>query len=142
MSFITRTLFSVISLIVSLAIVLSSCKVEPNKVAPTPWPSLKFAGNFSGNDICLIAGSQSNSITVMATDTTKVNITNLYGTGKVFKATISNDTCTIPPQVYNNGTGNALMQGLYVITGDTITLSIIVSTFGQEDKCNAVLIKQ
>jgi len=115
----------------------TSCK----KTAPMPWPSQTFAGVFSGNDVCLISGTNSNSITVTATSANQVNIANLYGSGKVFYATVSNDSCYIQPQVYNNGSGNALMQGSFVMYNDTIKLSIIISSFGQEDRCNAVLVK-
>ena len=123
-----------------LVIFSSSCKkVSPSP--PIPWPSKNFAGVFSGNDVCLISGTRADSITIVATAATQVNITNLYGSGKVFYGTVSNDSCYIQPQVYNNGSGNAVMQGNFVMTGDTINLFIIVSTFGQEDKCTAVLVK-
>ena len=133
----TGLVFLSVVFVACLALFSSSCK----KVPPPPWLSLNFAGTFSGNDVCLLSATQPDSITVVATGATEVNITNLYGPGKVFYGNVSNDSCYIVPQVYNNGTGNAIMQGNFVMTGDTINLFIIVSTFGQEDKCTAVLVK-
>ena len=132
--------FLAIAFAVCIMLFVPACKVEP---LPKPvWPSLNFAGVFSGNDICLISGTQPDSITITATATAQVSISNLYGSGKSFTGTVSNDTCYIQPQVYNNVTGNAVMQGSFVMAGDTINLAIIISTFGQEDKCNAVLVKK
>lgn len=122
-----------------LTLFFSSCKPEPKN---TPWLSLNFAGKFSGNDVCLVSGSQPDTINIAAAGAAQVNITNLYGSGKTFTGNLSNDSCYIPSQFYNNGTGNTELWGSFVLTSDTINLFLIVSTFGHEDKCSAVLVKQ
>jgi hypothetical protein len=117
----------------------SGCIKEP---PPVPWPSRSFAGVFIGNEVCTQSVSTLDTITITATAAKQISITNLYGSGKVFYGTINNDTsCTLEPQLYNNGNGNAVLQGSFLLTNNTIRLNLIVSTFGLEDNCNAVLVK-
>ena len=123
-----------------LMLLVFSCKKETVKVSP--WLSSKFEGIFAGNNVCYRAGVQPNSITITASAPTQISIANLYGSGKAFTGTISNDTCIIPPQLYDAGNGRSIMQGSFVLRSDSVMLGIIVTTFGQEDICNAVLLKQ
>ena len=119
----------------SLLVYAASCKVEPNKA---PWPSLQFVGNFTGNETCLLSGAQANSLSIVATSDSTVSVTNLYGLGKSLTGKVVHDSCTISPQICDT----VVMQGLIILSGDTLNLSIIATSFGREDKCNAVLIKQ
>ena len=85
-----------------------------------------------------MAGAQTNTISIVATDDSTVSVTNLYGLGKALSGKVVHDSCTISPQICDT----VVMQGLLILSGDTLNLSIIASSFGREDKCNAVLIKQ
>ncbi len=127
--------FIVLSLALGLLFYGSACKVEPHK---TTWPSLRLAGTFTGDQTCLLANAQTNTITIVATDDSAVSVTNLYGLGKSVTGKVVHDSCTISPQICDT----VVMQGLLILSGDSINLSIIASSFGREDKCNAVLIKQ
>ena len=135
-------LYPVIILLVGFILFVAACKKESAKSTTAPWLSLNFAGSFSGNNVCSVSGTQAGSITVAATTPTQVSITNLYASGKTFYGTVSNDTCFIQPQIYNNGSGKAVMQGIIVHSSDSVMLEMIVTTFGQQDKCSAVLVKQ
>lgn len=117
---------------------ISGCKKES---PATPWRSLVFAGTYAGADVCSVSGTEANTISIIATDSTQISISNLYGVQKNFTGVVSSDTCIIQPQIFNTGNGNAQMQGSFVLISDTIYLSIIVATFGQRDICNAVLVK-
>ena len=112
--------------------------VDCTKVPPLPSPSTTFAGNYGGNETCLLNGNLSDTLHIVATGATQVSITNLYGLPNAVTGSISNDSCVIQPQL-NNG---YVVQGLLLLSNDTINLSIIASSFGREDKCTAVLIKQ
>ena len=123
------------------SILLYACKKEQsNPVAP--WRSTVFTGNYAGNETCLSAGNQSSTIQITAISNTGITVTNLYGSGQTFKGTLSGDTCTIAPQVYNTGSGNAVMQGQMILVSDTLSVFIIVSTFSHEETCKALLLKQ
>ena len=127
-------------IVVGVALFIVSCKKETTK--PVLWPSTSFAGSFAGNESCALTGSGANNIAITAASATQVSIYNLYGSGRSFNGVVSHDTCTILPQVYNSGGGNALMQGQLVLTSDTLTLNIIISAFSSENTCHAVLVKQ
>ena len=125
----------VLSLALGLLFYGSACKVEPHK---TSGPSLRLAGTFTGNETCLLAGGQTNTISIAAINDSTISVSNLYGLGKSVTGTVLHDSCTIQPQICDT----VIMQGLLILSGDTLNLSIIASSFGREDKCNAVLIKQ
>ena len=108
-----------------------SCKKE------APWASSLFAGNFSGTETCLLTGVQPNSLNIVATSATQVSITNLYGQSKPLIGNVSHDTCTIPPQICDT----FVIQGTLLLSSDSLSTFVIASSFGKEDKCNAVLIK-
>ena len=120
-----------LSIITGLIFYQSSCKKAPQ------WASSKFAGNFSGNETCLLSGAQRASLKIVAINDTQVNITNLYGITKSLIGNISHDSCTLPPQIADT----LVMQGLLILSSDTLNLSIIASSFGRENSCTAVLIK-
>jgi len=128
--------FGGVALLVAFGLCYSSCKKETGQ--STPWVSLNFAGNFSGTENCLLSGTRSNNISITAINATQVSINNLYGFGKSVTGNISHDSCIIQPQICDT----LIMQGMALLSSDTLTLFIIASSFGKEEKCNAVLIKQ
>jgi len=130
--------FLIIVFSLCFIVLIPGCKKE---TAKTPWPSQVFEGNYTGTEVCSASGTQLNTISITATSATQISISNLYGSGKSFTGVVSNDSCIIQPQIYNNGAGNAQMQGNFVLISDTINLSILVATFGQQDICKAVLVK-
>jgi hypothetical protein len=128
-----QKVFTTVLISMSLLLCCAGCKKKP-----APWPSLSFVGNFNGNESCLLNGAQSDTLHIVATNATSVSITNLYGLSQLVTGSISNDSCVIQPQI----SGNYVLQGILLLSSDTINMSIIASSFGREDKCNAVLIKQ
>jgi len=129
----TQNIFTVILISIGLLLCSAGCKKKS-----APWPSLSFAGNFKGNESCLLNGAQPDTLHIVATNANSVSITNLYGLLQPVTGAISNDSCIIQPQI----SGNYVLQGILLLSSDTISMSIIASSFGREDNCNAVLIKQ
>ena len=111
----------------------ASCKKEAK-----PWASSLFAGNFSGNESCILSGTGQTSIRIIAINDTQVSVTNLYGVNRSLIGNVSHDTCNIPPQIADT----LVMQGILLLSSDTLNVSIIASSFGRENRCSAVLIKQ
>ena len=121
-----------LTIITGLIFFQASCKKSP------VWDSSKFAGNYMGAETCLLTSPQSSTISIVATSATQISITNLYGLGKSLVGSVSHDTCTIQPQICDT----FVMQGILILSSDSLNLAIIASSFGKEDKCNAILIKQ
>jgi hypothetical protein len=116
-----------------LILSVSSCKKKA-----APWDSLQFAGTFSGTETCLLSGTPANTLNIAALSDSTIGITNLYGLMKTLTGNISHDTCIIQPQLCDT----VLLQGMMIISADSLRLNIIATSFGRENKCNAVLIKQ
>jgi hypothetical protein len=126
--------FFIIPIILGLLLCIAGCAKAPS---PT-LPSARFAGNFGGYETCLFNGSSSDTLHIVSSGAAEVSITNLYGLSNAVTGTISNDSCVIQPQVKNN----YVIQGLLILSNDTINLSIMATSFGRQDKCTAVLVKQ
>lgn len=124
-----------------LLFIFYSCKKEQNK-PEVVWKSKRYEGNYAGSESCWPSGSQANTIQITAVSDTILTLSNLYGSGKSFSGFINGDTCTIPPQVYYNGGGNALMQGSCILMSDTVSLALIITTFSHRETCKALLVKQ
>ena len=122
----------------STALALLLCLGACTKSPPAQLPSARFAGNFSGNEICLLNGNQTDTLHITATGASQISIANLYGLPKSTIGNVSNDSCVIVAQLDNN----YVIQGLLVLHNDTIMLSLIATSFGREDKCTAILVKQ
>ena len=118
-----------------------SCKKEQNK-PEVVWKSKHFEGNYAGSESCWPSGAQANTVQITAVSDTGLALSNLYGTGKSFLGFVNGDSCTILPQVYNNGSGNAVMQGSCILMTDTISLTLIITTFSHRETCEALLVKQ
>ena len=114
------------------------CVAGCTKVPAPTLPSARLSGNFVGKEICLLSGNLSDTLRIVATSATQVNIVNLYGLPNAVTGSISNDSCVIQPQLNNN----YVVQGLLVLANDTLNLSLVVTSFGREDKCAAFLIRQ
>jgi PKD repeat protein len=110
--------------------------------------SSAYTGTFGGYDACSLTGVDSTVITISSVSDTIVSIYNLYNTGKTFVADAEGFTLVVPPQTFNNGSGNMLIQGSIQLMGDTttevfnsLTLSIIVTGFSTRDVCQSTLYK-
>jgi PKD repeat protein len=114
-------------------------------ISPPSVTGSNYAGTFSGTQSCSSSGASNYNVTITATGTLGININNLNNSGKNFQANLTSDsTANIPPQVYNNGTGNILLQGSIAISSDfhNLQVSLIVTSFGARDVCQTSFIRQ
>jgi PKD repeat protein len=115
-----------------------------------PITAANYAGTYTcPNQTCSITGNDSSTITIAAVGYTGLSISNLYGTGKTFTASISGVNASIPPQIFKNGNSNALLQGSMILSTDTtssnnntIQLSLVITTVGQRNNCTGNFVKQ
>ena len=107
------------------------------------YTSANYIGTYSGTESCSLSGNANLSITIAVNGYLSLYISNLYGTGKVFSGSVSGTTVNISAQLYNNGSGDAILEGTITQMPDnSLTVSLIVTTFGKRDVCQANFIKQ
>jgi PKD repeat protein len=112
-------------------------------VAVPAITSSNYVGTFTGSQVCTLTGTTNSSITIAANGYLGIYILNLYGISASLKGTINGLQGTIPPQIFNTGAGNMLLQGSITLSADynTINLSLMVTSFGKTDNCQATLVK-
>lgn len=105
--------------------------------------SANYVGSFAGSQICTNTGNGSSHISISTDGYLGIKITNLYGTGQTFQASVHDLTATISPQVYEVGGNRYVMQGSINLSQshDTIQLNLITTGFQWRDECSAVLAK-
>ncbi len=93
----------------------------------------KYLGNLTGNEICNVTNATVPvSITTLAGDVTRVNITNLYGSGFTATGKVqSNGSIVIAGQAF----GLAQISGTAQIVSGKIQISYVLTATGSTDNC-------
>ncbi|MFN0214260.1 MAG: hypothetical protein ACKVT2_08390 [Saprospiraceae bacterium] len=116
-------------LLTGLVFIASSCKKDK-----TPDRD-KFLGAYSVVETCG-SGNDTYDLTILESGTSEnaIIVANLYGSGTQLSATVSGSNVTIASQVALGIT----WSGSGSISGNTLTISFMVSAGGASDNCTAL----
>ncbi|MDB5284999.1 MAG: hypothetical protein JWO06_4074 [Bacteroidota bacterium] len=121
----------------------ASNSLSQNVVVSLPdITSANYIGTYTGTQSCSLTGDSTSNITIVANGYLNIRISNLYNTTGIANASITGNTATIPPQIFDTPSGKILLQGTMTLAGTTISIDLIATGFGKRDECQVVYIKQ